>query len=80
MSQRRRFYAALSLLLDIEDWAGLEYIEQVFDRKRGEILARCICELRERERCDGLCGTCSRSCRSRLFDVAFTDSDYHLIE
>lgn len=73
MSQRRRFYDALTSLISIEDWRGLEYIEQAFDKKRGEILARCVCELRGQDVCmDARC--------PRVFDVAFGGDEIHVID
>jgi len=77
LSQRRRFYAALSLLIDSGDWGGLEYVEAAFDRLRGQILAEHVCKLRGRVKCQGLNCEC-RLCE-RTFVTAF-DEEYHVIE
>lgn len=73
MSQRRRFYDALALLIDIEDYSALEYIEQQFDKRRGEILARCLCEQR-------VCvyPECKLPCR-RVFTDALEET-YRILE
>jgi len=52
------------LLAASHDWGALEYIEAQLDKRRGEILARCICE---RQTCEyPVCDY-----RARLFTEAF---------
>lgn len=74
MSQRRRFFEALSLLVCIEDWTALEYVEDILERKRGDILSQFLAE-HDCRRCLSL-----RSPRYRIFEVAFSPQIARVIE